>query len=148
MKGTRKLLATLLLILSLFACKKDKEEPFKPILRNGYYLLLSGKTSMPRGYPFYLYKDDFYPARVFPKEDSVCFSKSAGYVTKIDDVITIPFLKPFHDSEICSFWGDDYYFYLYKLDFNQFHDYPKFTGFCIEGLGGDTIPCELYWIKD
>ena len=146
MKGTRKLLATLLLILSLFACKKDKKEPFKPILRNGYYLLKSAQTpSVPMVYHFYLNRDDFYPARFFPN-DSVCFSKSAGYVTKINDVITIPFLKPFSQSQICSVLGDDYCFYFYKLNFNQDQNSPQFIGYYI--IRGDTVRCELYWIKD
>jgi len=148
MKGINKYAWVLFMFLLLSACKKNEEKPFTPILKNGYYYLESFDTpSIRQRYFFYLSKDDFYPASIMPT-DSICYSKIAGSVQKTGDVISIPFLKPSHQSSICSFYGDNYYYYLVDLKFNQDQNFPEFSGKLIKGSGADTVYCELVWLKE
>jgi hypothetical protein len=158
MQGINKLFGIVLLILSLFACKKDKEAVVsEPILRNGLYAFSTYETqSVPHNYLFYLYKDNFYPKS--DNSDSICFNRRAGFVKRTDSSIMIPFLYPFNENNICSFWNDKYIgkpyiMYLDSLDFNKDLNAPKFSGYYtmysyLDTVNADRKYCTFEYVKD
>ena len=160
MQGINKFSKLLLIISLFFACKKDKdkEAPFNSFLRNGFYRFTTFETpSVPRSQIYYLKKNDFYPACLYP--DSICFLSSAGYVSKNDSSIYFPYLYVFNPNNICSFRNDgtipkSFINYIYSIKFNQDFNSPQFSGTYFMFNDLDTINpnmggyFEFQWIKD
>jgi hypothetical protein len=157
MKGIKKIVVIGLVLLAIFACKKEKEETYKPLLRNGLYFFETYETpSVRNGYFYYLYKDDFFPISI--TSDSICYDRKAGYVSNNSSIISIPYLYRFYSNNICSFINDidkgkTYIMYMDNLDFNNDLNSPKFSGYyrmydMFDSIHPKVKYCSFEWVKD
>jgi hypothetical protein len=148
----------LIILIGAVSCKKDKEQEYVPILKNGYYYFVSFETpSRRQATIYYLYRDNFYAARFYP--DSICSSRIAGYVTQNDSLIEIPFLHYYSKSNICSYWNDgrpskSFIYYIKDLHDFKTKDYPQLDGVFYMFNSTDTINpyresyFQLKWYRD